>query len=158
MFKAAKVDAYEKVRAVAPRELADLTVTHPLRALGYHFDVPLLEGDHVTDDAGTGFVHTAPSHGRDDFDVWMAANRTLRERNIDTRIPYTVDADGFLTDDAPGFGPATTSENPGGSTTTRGTRAMPTRRSSRRSSRPAPSSRAGGSSTSIPIPGARRSR
>ena len=49
------------------------------------------------------FVHTAPSHGRDDFDIWMASNRVLRERGIDTRIPYTVDADGFLTADAPGF-------------------------------------------------------
>jgi isoleucyl-tRNA synthetase len=34
---------------------------------GYGFDVPLLAGDHVTDDAGTGFVHTAPGHGADDY-------------------------------------------------------------------------------------------
>jgi len=34
---------------------------------GYDFSVPLLAGDHVTDDAGTGFVHTAPGHGREDF-------------------------------------------------------------------------------------------
>ncbi len=33
----------------------------------------------------------------------MASNRLLRERGIDPRIPYTVDADGFLTADAPGF-------------------------------------------------------
>jgi isoleucyl-tRNA synthetase len=33
----------------------------------------MLAGDHVTDDAGTGFVHTAPSHGREDFDAWMDA-------------------------------------------------------------------------------------
>ena len=70
---------------------------------GYAFEVPLLDGDHVTDEAGTGFVHTAPSHGRDDFDIWMARNKWLRDRKIDTRIPYTVDADGFLTKDAPGF-------------------------------------------------------
>ncbi len=31
--------------------------------------MPLLPGDHVTDDAGTGFVHTAPSHGADDFEL-----------------------------------------------------------------------------------------
>jgi isoleucyl-tRNA synthetase len=30
-------------------------------ASGYDFDVPLIDGDHVTDDAGTGFVHTAPA-------------------------------------------------------------------------------------------------
>ena len=33
----------------------------------------ILDGDHVTDDAGTGFVHTAPSHGVEDFEVWRAA-------------------------------------------------------------------------------------
>ncbi len=103
VFKAAKVEAYEKVRAVAGAELGGLTAAHPLAAMSYGFDVPLLDGDHVTDDTGTGFVHTAPSHGRDDFDIWMASNRMLRERGIDPRIPYTVDADGFLTQDAPGF-------------------------------------------------------
>ena len=103
VFKAAKVEAYEKVRAVAAAELAGLTAAHPLVSKGYGFDVPLLDGDHVTDDTGTGFVHTAPSHGRDDFDIWMASNRMLRERGIDPRIPYTVDAGGFLTEDAPGF-------------------------------------------------------
>jgi isoleucyl-tRNA synthetase len=65
--------------------------------------VPLLDGDHVTDDAGTGFVHTAPGHGREDFDVWMANGRMLAERGIETHIPYTVDADGRFTKDAPGF-------------------------------------------------------
>ncbi len=103
VFKAAKVESYERVRSVEAAELKGMTAAHPLAAHGYGFDVPLLDGDHVTDDTGTGFVHTAPSHGRDDFDIWMASNRMLRERGIDTRIPYTVDADGFLTADAPGF-------------------------------------------------------
>ena len=53
-------------------------------------------GDHVTDDAGTGFVHTAPGHGREDFEVWMANARALAARGINTVIPYTVDADGSL--------------------------------------------------------------
>jgi isoleucyl-tRNA synthetase len=39
--------------------------------------VPLLDGDHVTDDAGTGFVHTAPGHGREDFEIWMDHARDL---------------------------------------------------------------------------------
>ena len=76
---------------------------HPLHRLGYGFVVPLLEGDHVTEDAGTGFVHTAPGHGREDFELWMANSRLLIERGLETRIPYTVDADGVLTDEAPGF-------------------------------------------------------
>ena len=103
VFKAAKVEGFERLRSVEAAELAGLVVAHPLAALGYTFDVPLLDGDHVTDDTGTGFVHTAPGHGRDDFEIWMAHGRQLVERGIDTRIPYTVDADGFLTEDAPGF-------------------------------------------------------
>src|ERR1019366_10221948 len=70
---------------------------------GYDFRVPLLEGDHVTDDTGTGFVHTAPGHGREDFEVWMANARELEARGINTIIPYTVDENGALTDQAPGF-------------------------------------------------------
>jgi isoleucyl-tRNA synthetase len=86
--------------------------SHPLMGLadGYEFTVPLLPGDHVTDDAGTGFVHTAPGHGREDFDAWMAASKQLREDGIDTAIPFTVDDAGFFTKDAPGFGP----DRPGG--------------------------------------------
>ena len=102
-FKAAKVGAYERVASVDSATLSIGIVAHPLAAQGYDFDVPIIDGDHVTDEAGTGFVHTAPSHGRDDFDAWMAHTKHLRERNIDTRIPYTVDADGFLTAEAPGF-------------------------------------------------------
>ena len=76
---------------------------HPLRRLGYDFDVPLLDGDHVTDDTGTGFVHTAPGHGADDYIIWMKNQKALRERGIDTTIPFTVDADGVMTEAAPGF-------------------------------------------------------
>ncbi|RFB76385.1 isoleucine--tRNA ligase [Methylovirgula sp. 4M-Z18] len=103
VFKAARVERFEKVRSVDPEEIE--ACAHPLAGFadGYRFDVPLLPGDHVTDDAGTGFVHTAPSHGREDFDVWMASSRILQERRIDTRIPYTVDENGFYTEDAPGF-------------------------------------------------------
>jgi isoleucyl-tRNA synthetase len=103
VFKSAKVEGFERLRDVPAQELAGFVAAHPLAALGYDFKVPLLDGDHVTDDTGTGFVHTAPGHGREDFDIWMASGRMLAERGIDTRIPYTVDADGFYTNEAPGF-------------------------------------------------------
>ncbi len=103
VMKAAKVEAFEKVAALDPKGLFPAACRHPLAALGYQFDVPLLDGEHVTDDAGTGFVHTAPGHGREDFDIWTASARTLRGQDIDTAIPFTVDADGFLTKEAPGF-------------------------------------------------------
>jgi isoleucyl-tRNA synthetase len=70
---------------------------------GYDFDVPLLAGEHVTDDAGTGFVHTAPGHGREDFEVWTANARALEARGTNTAIPYTVDENGAFTAQAPGF-------------------------------------------------------
>jgi len=91
------------LRDVTPEELSAITCAHPLSALGYDFAVPLLDGDHVTDDAGTGFVHTAPGHGREDFDAWMASARELEARGISARIPFTVDDAGFYTKDAPGF-------------------------------------------------------
>ncbi len=62
-----------------------------------------LPGDHVTDDTGTGFVHTAPGHGREDFDVWMENKAQLETRGINTAIPYTVDENGAFTEAAPGF-------------------------------------------------------
>ncbi|MDE2364703.1 MAG: isoleucine--tRNA ligase [Hyphomicrobiales bacterium] len=103
VLKSAKAEAWERVSNVSAATLADLVCAHPLASLGYDFDVPLLDGDHVTDDTGTGFVHTAPGHGREDFDIWMASGQMLTKRGIATRIPYTVDEDGFYTKDAPGF-------------------------------------------------------
>jgi isoleucyl-tRNA synthetase len=104
-MKSAKVDAYEERARLRGNDLAAITCAHPLRGLdgGYDFDVPLLDGDHVTDDTGTGFVHTAPGHGTEDFDIWMANGQALTARGIDTTIPFTVDADGVFTKEAPGF-------------------------------------------------------
>ncbi len=105
-FARAKLE-YRRLRDVAADELAAITCSHPLKGFGggYEFTVPLLAGDHVTDDAGTGFVHTAPSHGREDFDAWMDHVQELEVRGIETKIPFPVDDAGFFTADAPGFGP-----------------------------------------------------
>jgi len=103
-FAKAKLQ-FKRLSDVTPAELAGITCDHPLKGQGggYGFSVPLLDGDHVTDDAGTGFVHTAPSHGREDFDVWTSSVRELDARGIDTKIPFPVDDGGFYTADAPGF-------------------------------------------------------
>ena len=106
VMKAAKVGEYRLLQDVPSDGLSrGFMCRHPLDVDGYDFDVPLLDGDHVTDDAGTGFVHTAPGHGREDFDIWTAAatQQMLRTRGIPTEIPYTVDADSAFTKDAPGF-------------------------------------------------------
>ncbi|SCX17027.1 Isoleucine-tRNA ligase [Agrobacterium rosae] len=97
---------FKLVRPVTAEELAAITCAHPLADLGYDFAVPLLDGDHVTDDAGTGFVHTAPSHGREDFDAWTSKAREVEARGISSKIPFPVGDDGFYTEDAPGFGPS----------------------------------------------------
>jgi isoleucyl-tRNA synthetase len=81
--KTAKISAFERLGDADP---AMLTCAHPFSGHGYDFDIPLLSGDHVTEEAGTGFVHTAPGHGAEDYDVWLA--------NGYKDIPETVGADG----------------------------------------------------------------
>ncbi len=106
-FARAKLE-FKKLRDVAADELSAINCAHPLRGFNdaYDFDVPLLDGDHVTDDAGTGFVHTAPGHGRDDFEIWIARRNEIEARGINSKIPFTVADDGSYTDEAPGFGDA----------------------------------------------------
>ena len=118
VFRQARVLAFKRVSAVSDSDLALLVCDHPLKKFGgYDFAVPLLAGAHVTDDTGTGFVHTAPGHGREDFDVWTENRNELanikmkvwmpdgdsEQFGINTTIPYTVDADGRFTEQAPGF-------------------------------------------------------
>ncbi|WP_323785087.1 isoleucine--tRNA ligase [Thalassovita sp.] len=67
---------WTRLRDVAPEELDGLVMSHPFAGLDgangfWDYDVPMIDGDHVTDDAGTGFVHTAPSHGADDYDCFV---------------------------------------------------------------------------------------
>ena len=106
VLRQARVTAFRQLATVANETIAAIICSHPLKGFGgdYQFQVPTLAGDHVTDDAGTGFVHTAPGHGREDFDIWVANARELEEGyGVNTTIPYTVDADGRFTEQAPGF-------------------------------------------------------
>jgi isoleucyl-tRNA synthetase len=104
VFRQARVTAFKQLAPITTEKLSQLLCDHPLKSLGgYDFAVPLLAGDHVTEDTGTGFVHTAPGHGREDFDVWTANAAKLSAQGINTTIPYTVDADGRFTEQAPGF-------------------------------------------------------
>ena len=91
--QAAKILRWDRLYGVEPE---GLVCAHPFRGQGYDFDVPLLAGDHVTEDAGTGFVHTAPSHGAEDYQVWIATGRR--------DIPEMVDADGAYYPHVPLFG------------------------------------------------------
>tara|TARA_B100000678_G_scaffold14471_1_gene11444 strand:- start:15215 stop:18190 length:2976 start_codon:yes stop_codon:yes gene_type:complete len=78
---AAKASSWKKVKSVDP---TGLVLKHPFHgadwADGYwDHDIPLLAGDHVTDDAGTGFVHTAPAHGEDDYLVFLKNGNSARD-------------------------------------------------------------------------------
>jgi isoleucyl-tRNA synthetase len=118
-----------KFSRVSDIDPAGLWCRHPLWNLagGYRFLIPMLDGDHVKDDAGTGFVHTAPGHGREDYDIWMKSQLFLKKfspvlyagadgkhstvkksesdlvAEIENAIPFTVADDGSYTKDAPGF-------------------------------------------------------
>ncbi len=61
----AKIESHQVVGSVKGAVLENLLLQHPF----YSRQVPILLGDHVTTDAGTGFVHTAPDHGADDFAI-----------------------------------------------------------------------------------------
>jgi isoleucyl-tRNA synthetase len=79
--KDAKMEIKE-LAAFKGKDFAGTITAHPLRGKGYDFDVPLLAGDFVTEDAGTGFVHIAPSHGEDDFNLGVASGLEMTD-NLD---------------------------------------------------------------------------
>ncbi|MDE2181467.1 MAG: isoleucine--tRNA ligase [Alphaproteobacteria bacterium] len=54
---------------LGPFDPKGLVCAHPFHGQDFDFEVPLLPGEHVTADTGTGFVHTAPGHGEDDFEI-----------------------------------------------------------------------------------------
>lgn len=74
VMSAAKVKAYKKVCDVSAEVLQSLTLLHPLKDTSQFFKhkVPLVAGDHVSDDTGSGFVHSAPAHGEDDYFICLA--------------------------------------------------------------------------------------
>ncbi|HWX47671.1 MAG TPA: isoleucine--tRNA ligase [Roseomonas sp.] len=95
--------AFSVKRVFKGSELAGAIAAHPLRGwskaaqgdnIGYAFEVPLLEGNFVTTEAGTGLVHMAPAHGEDDFHLTRAHG---------IPVPECVADDGTYTVQAPGF-------------------------------------------------------
>jgi isoleucyl-tRNA synthetase len=97
--KDAGIGAHTVQRVLKGNELHGNRLAHPLANWapangGYAFPVQLLPGDFVTTEAGTGFVHIAPGHGEDDFNLGRAHNLP---------VPETVNDDGTFTHHAPGF-------------------------------------------------------
>ncbi len=100
VFKSANVDEYKELRTVSADELGGLECKHPLADLDPFWDysegVPMIDGDHVTDEAGTGFVHTAPSHGADDYDCFV-------KRGWTDRMTHNVNEESAFEDFVPFF-------------------------------------------------------
>jgi len=97
--EAAMISRSERICDVDPSQFV---CSHPFADLDkyWSYPVPLLSGDHVTDEAGTGFVHTAPGHGADDYVAWMA-HREWHDK--DQPVPHTVGPDGAFYDHVPLF-------------------------------------------------------
>ena len=97
--KLAGPDMLRRLCDVSADDLAALICAHPYRGIEggageWDYDVPMLPGEHVTDDAGTGFVHTAPSHGDDDYQMGV---------KFGLKMTYNVEADGSYRADLPLF-------------------------------------------------------
>ncbi|NOX41970.1 MAG: isoleucine--tRNA ligase, partial [Alphaproteobacteria bacterium] len=99
-FAKARLEAemWERVQSVPATALADIILAHPLRGADgangeWDYDVPMLPGDHVTEEAGTGFVHTAPSHGADDYVIGVKhglkmTHNILEDSSFRADIPF----------------------------------------------------------------------
>ena len=83
---------YKEIKVIKGRKLEYVTYSHPL--FGNDKICPIILGNHVTLDAGTGLVHTAPGHGEDDFNVGKVYN-------LDILCP--VDGRGYMTSEAGEF-------------------------------------------------------
>ncbi len=81
----AGITAHHVLATLKGSELAGTIMAHPLRGFGYDQDTKLLLADFVTTEAGTGFVHIAPGHGEDDFNLGRVHG---------LEIPETVGDDG----------------------------------------------------------------
>lgn len=90
VFKNIEITDYEVVQTVKGKELDGVICKHPF----YDRESPIIFGDHVTLDAGTGCVHTAPGHGEEDFLIGQ-------KYGLDVLCP--VDEKGYMTKEAPGF-------------------------------------------------------
>jgi isoleucyl-tRNA synthetase len=100
VMASAKVTGYTRVADMPTSAFDGVALAHPYAGIEggageWDYPVPLLPGDHVTDDAGTGFVHTAPSHGDDDYQMGL---------KFGLPMTYNVEADGSYRADLPLFG------------------------------------------------------
>lgn len=92
-IKENNINDYKIIDEIKGNELDGTICNHPLNNLGFKQEIRLLPADYVTDDTGTGLVHTAPGHGLDDFYLGkkygLSTETTVNENGtlVDT-LPY----------------------------------------------------------------------
>ncbi|MBL8659040.1 MAG: isoleucine--tRNA ligase [Rhodospirillales bacterium] len=91
---AAGIADHEEVDSLGGGDLAGTVCRHPLHAGGYDFAVPLLPAEFVDTETGSGFVHIAPGHGADDWELGLRHG---------VAVPETVGPDGAFFDHVPLF-------------------------------------------------------
>ncbi|MGF1621222.1 MAG: isoleucine--tRNA ligase [Rhodomicrobiaceae bacterium] len=105
-FKAAaRVEAFNRLWTIEPEVLSVVLCHHPFHGQGYDFHVCLYEGDFVTEETGTGFVHIAPGHGADDYELFVRHKASFAEAGI-PEVPHTVQPNGYYFEHVPLFGGA----------------------------------------------------
>ncbi|MCL2343748.1 MAG: isoleucine--tRNA ligase [Firmicutes bacterium] len=90
VLQKAGIAHYKTLATLKGRDFELMTARHPL----YDRESVVLNGAHVTLEAGTGCVHTAPGHGREDFDICQKYDREGKTR-IGILVP--VDDHGIMT-------------------------------------------------------------
>ena len=86
--KECNIEKYKIIKELPGKTFKGVICKHPFFDIGYDYDVPMLEARFVTTEQGTGFVHCAPSHGPDDFNLCI---------NNGIKALETVDDDGRYT-------------------------------------------------------------
>ena len=89
-----KIDEYSIIHKFIGDDLKGTVCAHPFKEQGFLFDVPLICGEHVTTESGTGLVHTAPGHGPDDF---------LLGKKYNLEIADVIDDNGVYASSVPHF-------------------------------------------------------
>ena len=63
VMEKSNISNYKTITDCKPDDFDIMELRHPF----YEYSVPVITGDHVTDENGTGAVHIAPGHGTDDY-------------------------------------------------------------------------------------------
>ncbi len=93
-IKENKIEEYKLNFSIKGHELTNTFCKHTLYDSGYSFEVPILHGDFVTTEQGTGIVHICPVHGMDDF---------ILSKKHDLELPMTINESGIYYDHIPVF-------------------------------------------------------